>query len=69
MAFIIFRKKNVTKFILKILNILRLSRLKVMENLPTINLEKLCPWSLALASTIPVLDLEKVCPRKVGPWP
>ena len=33
------------------------------------NLEKLCPWSLALAWTIPVLGLERVCSRKVGPLP
>ena len=32
------------------------------------NLEKLCPRSLALASTIPVLGIERVCPRKVGSW-
>ena len=30
---------------------------------------RLCPWSLALASSIPVLDLESVCPRKSYPWP
>ena len=31
--------------------------------------EKLCPWSLALASSICVLGLESACPRKLGPWP
>ena len=30
---------------------------------------RLCPWSLALASSIPVLDLESVCPQKGCPWP
>ena len=30
---------------------------------------RLCPWSLALASSIPVLGLESVCPRKDCPWP
>ena len=32
---------------------------------------RLCPWSLALASSIPVLGLERVCPRKgcLWPWP
>ena len=30
---------------------------------------RLCPWSLALASSIPVLGLESVCPRKGYPWP
>ena len=30
---------------------------------------RLCPWSLALASSIPVLGLKKVCPRKGCPWP
>ena len=30
---------------------------------------RLCPWSLALASSIPVLGLESVCPRKGWPWP
>ena len=30
---------------------------------------RLCPWSLALASSIPVFDLERVCPREIGPWP
>ena len=30
---------------------------------------RLCPWSLALASSIPVLGLERVCPRKGCPWP
>ena len=30
---------------------------------------RLCPWSLALASSIPVLGLESVCPRKSCPWP
>ena len=30
---------------------------------------RLCPWSLALASSIPVLVLERVCPRKGFPWP
>ena len=40
---------------------------------------RLCPWSLALASSIPVLGLESVCPRKavlglglgffLCPWP
>ena len=30
---------------------------------------RLCPWSLALASSIPVLGLERVCPRKDCPWP
>ena len=29
---------------------------------------RLCPWSLALASSIPVLGLESVCPRKGCPW-
>ena len=30
---------------------------------------RLCPWSLALASSIPVLGLESVGPRKGCPWP
>ena len=32
---------------------------------------RLCPWSLALASSIPVLGLERFCPRKgcLWPWP
>ena len=30
---------------------------------------RLCPWSLALASSISVLGLESVCPRKGCPWP
>ena len=30
---------------------------------------RLCPWSLALASSIPVLGFESVCPRKGCPWP
>ena len=30
---------------------------------------RLCPWSLALASSISVLGLERVCPRKGCPWP
>ena len=30
---------------------------------------RLCPWSLALASSIPILGLERVCPRKGCPWP
>ena len=30
---------------------------------------RLCPWSLALASSIPVLGLERLCPRKGCPWP
>ena len=30
---------------------------------------RLCPWSLALASSIPVLGLESVCPRRGCPWP
>ena len=30
---------------------------------------RLCPWSLALASSIPVLGLESVCPPKGCPWP
>ena len=30
---------------------------------------RLCPWSLALASSISVLGLESVCPRKNCPWP
>ena len=30
---------------------------------------RLCPWSLALASSIPALGLESVCPRKGCPWP
>ena len=30
---------------------------------------RLCPWSLALASSITVLGLESVCPRKGCPWP
>ena len=30
---------------------------------------RLCPWSLALASSIPVLGLERVCPQKGCPWP
>ena len=30
---------------------------------------RLCPWSLALASSIPVLGLESVCPRNGCPWP
>ena len=30
---------------------------------------RLCPWSLAFASSIPVLGLERVCPWKGCPWP
>ena len=30
---------------------------------------RLCPWSLALASSVPVLGLERFCPRKGCPWP
>ena len=30
---------------------------------------RLCPWSLASASSIPVLGLERFCPRKGCPWP
>ena len=30
---------------------------------------RLCPSSLALASSIPFLGLESVCPRKGCPWP
>ena len=30
---------------------------------------RLCPRSLALASSIPVLGLERFCPRKGCPWP
>ena len=30
---------------------------------------RLCPWSLALASSTPVLGLERFCPRKGCPWP
>ena len=30
---------------------------------------RLCPWSLALASSIPVLGFERFCPRKGCPWP
>ena len=30
---------------------------------------RLCPSSLALASSIPVLGLESACPRKGCPWP
>ena len=30
---------------------------------------RLCPWSLALASSISVLGLESVCPRQGCPWP
>ena len=30
---------------------------------------RLCPWSLALASSNPVLGLERFCPRKGCPWP
>ena len=30
---------------------------------------RLCPWSLALASSIPALGLESVYPRKGCPWP
>ena len=30
---------------------------------------RLCPWSLALASSLPVLGLESVCPQKGCPWP
>ena len=30
---------------------------------------RLCPSSLALASSIPVLGLRRVCPRKGYPWP
>ena len=33
------------------------------------DVEKLCPWSLALILTIPVFALEKIYPPKVGPWP
>ena len=39
------------------------------ENLFFLEHLRLCPWSLALASSIPVLDLERVCPRKGCPWP
>ena len=31
-------------------------------------LAKLCPCSLAVASSIPVFGLKMVCPGKVGPW-
>ena len=30
---------------------------------------RLCPWSLALASSIAVLGLERFCPPKGCPWP
>ena len=30
---------------------------------------RMCPWSLALASSISVLGLERVCPRKSCPCP
>ena len=30
---------------------------------------RLCPWSLALASSISVIGLERLCPRKGCPWP
>ena len=30
---------------------------------------RLCPWSLALASSITVVGLEGVSPRKGCPWP
>ena len=30
---------------------------------------RLCPWSLALASSIPILGLERFCPRQGCPWP
>ena len=30
---------------------------------------RLCPWSLALASSISVFGLERLCPRKGCPWP
>ena len=30
---------------------------------------RLCPWSLALASSVPVLGLKRFCPRKGCPWP
>ena len=43
--------------------------LKNNGKFPNHDLEKLCPWSLALASTIPVFGFERVCPQKVGPWP
>ena len=47
---------------------LKIFALKNYGKLTDHNLEKLCPRSLALATTIPVLGLESVCPRKVGPW-
>ena len=50
-------------------NILKTFALKNNGKLVNHNLEKLCSWSLALASTIPVLGLKRICPRKVGPWP
>ena len=37
----------------------RLSRLKILENLPTVTRK----------SVFSVLGLERVCPRKDGPWP
>ena len=72
MAFIIIFKnfyfriiiKNLTKY-----NILNTFTFKNYEKFAYHNLEKLCLWSLALASTISVFGLERVCPRKVGPWP
>ena len=56
--------KNFTKC-----NILNTFAFKAYGKFDEHNLEKLCSWSLALASTIPVLGFKRVCLRKVGPWP
>ena len=42
--------------------------LKYNGNLPTNNLEKLCPQSLALASTIPIVGFEMVYPQNIRSW-
>ena len=72
MAFVVISKNYYFRNIIKKLtkcNILRTFVLKNYEKFTHHNLEKLCPRSLALASTIPVLGLERVCPRKVRLWP
>ena len=71
MAFIHFRNYNFQNYIKNLVIqciILNTCKLENNEKFANHNLEKLCPWSLALASTIPVFGLEKVYPRKVGPW-
>ena len=56
--------KNLTKC-----NILKTFPLKNNGKFADLDLEKQCPWSLALASTISVPGLESICPPKVDPWP